>query len=261
MRYSSFYSQFDGQNGGAGGCTKTVKDISVTPGQSIAVTVGAGGSKSYSYRGSCGSDGGSSSIGDYTASGGSSYYNLPSSQKYASGGSGGGGAGGSSQSWYYTTTPSNYIYSDYFKAGNGGSNGSDGGGSEIVLVSNGSSRYVGMMYEFTLPSKGQGTTTRYFGESNGTLYAGGGGGSGGDDSIGNICINAYIGYGGAGGGGNGAYCEVSSSNGVEYTIHAATSGSANTGGGGGGTYLSFSSGYYSYAPGGSGIAIIRWGKK
>ena len=83
---------------------------------------------------------------------------------------------------------------------------------------------------------GQGTTTREFGESTGTLYAGGGAGGRG--------TNGYVGNsesatGGAGGGGN-----------------SGTAGTANTGGGGGGgngTYPPGSDG----ASGGSGIVIIR----
>ena len=81
--------------------------------------------------------------------------------------------------------------------------------------------------------KGQGTTTRYFGESAGTLYAGGGGGgTGGGDS----------GSGGAGGGGNG---------GSQYGWSGP--GSPNTGGGAGGAGSSdkYGSTSYSYTTMGS----------
>lgn len=74
-----------------------------------------------------------------------------SGQHGASGGSGGGGAG---------------QYSIY--AGNGGSDGSKGEDARKVGTAIGAVQTGGA---------GQGTTTRAFGEPNGTLYAGGGGGS------------------------------------------------------------------------------------
>lgn len=91
--------------------------------------------------------------------------------------------------------------------GNGGSNGGNGGSADRP------------------GGKGQGTTTREFGESNRKLYAGGGGGNG----------RAY----GADGGGNG-----------QDTNSGKMNGTANTGSGGGG-------GYSTYGTGGSGIVVIR----
>lgn len=88
----------------------------------------------------------------------------------------------------------------------GGSNGGDGGSG----------------------SKGQGTTTREFGLSGGTLYSGGGGGS--------------KSAGGDGGGANGA----------TYSGGGSINAAANTGGGGGGSEDTSSAG-----SGGSGIVIIR----
>lgn len=96
--------------------------------------------------------------------------------------------------------------------GSGGGTGGNGGGSD---GSNGLGRKGG---------KGQGATTREFGESAGNLYAGGG--SGGGSSA-----------GGAGGGG----------------AHNAK-GSTNTGGGGGGKSWDVDT---SAGAGGSGIVIIR----
>lgn len=102
----------------------------------------------------------------------------------------------------------------------GGSNGSNGGG-------NGDNGSDG--------GRGQGTTTRAFGESNGELYAGGGGG--GTDNAG---VNG--GVAGAGGGGSGGKNQTIGVNGI-----------ANTGGGAGG------SGKYTraHAYGGSGVVLIR----
>ena len=116
------------------------------------------------------------------ANGGSGSTFLSQVIMKGSGGSGGGGTG------------------DYL-GGTGGSDGSDGSGD-------GASGY------------GQHTTTKEFGEANGTLYAGGGGGKTAD---------AYDGLGGAGGGGD-----------------AGQAGTDNLGGGGGAN-----------AAGGSGIVIIR----
>jgi len=93
----------------------------------------------------------------------------------------------------------------YF-AGSGGSDGGNGGGSGAT------------------PGTGQGTTTREFGESTGTLYSGGG-----------ACaiVNNANDAGGAGGGGN-----------------AQQNGTANTGGGAGGSNENSHNG-------GSGIVVVR----
>ena len=107
----------------------------------------------------------------------------------------------------------------------GGSDGSDGG--------SGSGTFAG---------KGQGTTTREFGETDGDLYAGGGGGGKGSEyASGANTTHA----GGAGGGG------ASASSALD-----ATPGEDGKGGGGGGgcTYAKNSK---EGAPGGSGICIIR----
>lgn len=134
-------------------------------------------------------NGGATSFGSYSAAGGKN-----------PGAMGGvGGAGGSGGGGYITSSP----YTGYA----GGSDGSDG-------VSGGGST----------PGKGQGTTTREFGESTGDLYAGGGGGN-----------SAYSGGQGAGGDGGGGA--------------GGQSGTPNTGGGAGGGG--------SDVTGGSGIAIIR----
>ena len=131
----------------------------------------------------------------------------------------GGGAGGSVSTVSESTANEG-------KPGTGGSNG--GAGYRYVNVPSTNPGSDGV--------PGQGTTTREFGESDGTLYAGGGAGGRG--------TNGYVGNsesatGGAGGGGN-----------------SGTEGTANTGGGGGGgngTYPPGSDG----ASGGSGIVIIR----
>ena len=141
-----------------------------------------------------GYNGGSTSAFGATANGGKGAVGFTGSSWTGSGGDGGSGGGGD--------------------GGNGGSDGAGGSGGN--------------------PGKGQGTTTREFGESSGKLYSGGGGG-------------AVKGAGGAGGGGAG--CPTGSkSNGVD--------GIANTGGGGGaGSRLEHP--YTHSGAGGSGIVIIR----
>lgn len=192
--------------GGGGGYTNT-GTFNVTPGQPVAITIGAGGNLS---------NGGTTSISGFiSASGGYTGYVI---------GGGNGGSGGAAGG---------------INRFAGGTDGGNGGGRGSTLVG----------------GTGQGRTTRAFGESSNTLYAGGGGG-GAATNGGSIHIG---GAGGAGGGGTGAYAQ----NGPGWA--AATSGGAGTGGGGGGGCygeITDDTRYYwtaPHAPGGSGIAIIRWG--
>lgn len=160
--------------------------------RNIRVEVG----KSYSIvvgSGGTGTDGGESSFDAFlTAKGG---HAAAGGDNGADGGSGGGGYN------------SGVGY-------NGGSDGSDGDNT------NGLNRH----------GKGQGTTTREFGESAGKLYAGGGGGG---------CLNTTnVGKGGEGGGADGN-----------------SDAPANTGGGAGGR--SSGGDNLTAHTGGSGIVIIR----
>ena len=145
----------------------------------------------------------------------------------------GGSAGG--RGYWYTDG------GDTWQRGDGGA--SDGNDSNYW------SDYYGFSGVYAY---GQGTTTRAFGESDGTLYAGGGGGGNhgvfifaGDQP----CQNA-----GSGGGGRGG-----SFDGVGEPGHYGTGGGA----GGSGQEVYTSTPDSSYQPatsaGGSGIAIIRWG--
>lgn len=120
-----------------------------------------------------------------------------------------------------------------------GANGGSGGGT--MCANGGKDGADGAVYSGTTwtPGKGQHSTTREFGESNGKLYAGGGGGGG---------SAAAPGKGGDGGGGYGCWKGAAK----------ATDGSANTGGGAGGC-SSDENGVHAntVALGGSGIVIIR----
>lgn len=195
--------------GGGSGYTKTIKNIGVSPGQILNIVIGAGGTSLTLDSGKGGNTtvtrNGSTIL---DASGGYGYYknNLG-----ADGGSGG-GAGENSGTYHW----------------DGGSDGSRGGGWQ------GSVWFTG--------GDGQGTTTRSFGESSGTLYAGGGGGGGNS-------VNTTVrgGAGGAGGGGNGGSGNSNGSNGAP-----------NTGGGGGGGGRFNSGGLESKGgSGGSGVVLLR----
>lgn len=192
--WNNNYDMFYG-GGGGGGYTSTVFDVPVTPGETLTVTIGAGGQcgRSYYYysdpdgsdsRGSDsaltnGGAGGTTSVKRNgttlcSASGGSGGEKAnPHSGKGGNGGDGGSGgcAGGYDDPSYYGT---DLVY-------NGGVNGGNG--------DNG--------YD-TTGGTGQGSTTRAFGESNGTLYSDGGDGAGSKSTTtansGNGA-NVAIGYG------------------------------------------------------------------
>lgn len=199
--------------GGGGGYTRTFANQTLEIRTDYTAQIGAGGDVGTSY----GLDGGTSSLGNFCSADGGHGGNVINS-KGGEGGSGGGSFGGEG------------------KAGNGGSDGSDGTANwyEHPVAEDQWEWFQGE------GGKGQGTTTREFGESTGELYAGGGGGGNTSKSHNNG------GFGGDGGGGHGACRGPSSS-------AAATAGSANTGGGGGGGNL------YQMASmtGGSGVIVIR----
>ena len=125
-------------------------------------------------------------------------------------------------------------------SGGSGKNGGSGGGTGSNVGRNGGSDGSdGYTDSINTAGKGQGTTTREFGEPTGTLYSGGGGGAGRSSST--------CGLGGDGGGGDGTYNQSKGKDGEE-----------NSGGGGGGNYVDNSSGLTSAGGrGGSGIVIIR----
>lgn len=190
-----------GGQGGGGGFTATVKAKSLAKNVSYTVTIGAGGAAH--------TPGGASSFGELcTAQGGE--YGANGGDGGGYGGSGGGVPGSTANTWAKRA------------GGAGGSDGSDGLTTNEI---------------YTAVGKGQGTTTRAFGDADGELYAGGGGGGGtwGAKSSG------PGGAGGAGGGGNGNKFRMDG-----------LPGETNTGGGGGG-----GGGHNAGGAGGSGIVILR----
>ena len=195
------YSTHSGAGGG-GGYTTTEAGIILMEGTYL-VTIGA----------ACGSSSLARNDGTAicTAEGGVSGH-MTTHNGYSTSAGGDGGSGG---------CPGGYANWNQGKPGSDGSDGTKGG------------------YSSSLPGKGQGTTTREFGEATGELYSGGGG-------AGDVYYNnAYRGVavpGADGGGGDGGTSSAAPGNGEE-----------NTGGGGGGAARASDNG----GTGGSGIVIIR----
>ena len=203
-----------GGGGGGGGYTKIVSNLSVSAGQSISIVVGNGSATYYN-------NGGNSSIsrsGVLLCNADGAKYDSSYGWAMNPGDGGSGGGGGAEHN----------ARRAYNGAG-GGSNGSDG----IPITD----------LQVTMNGKGQGTTTRAFGESSGTLYAGGGGGGATLQYSGTNPGSGGAGGGGAGGVRNGGY-------GVAGTV--------NTGGGGGGGGNGAEPGLRNGASGGSGIVLIRF---
>lgn len=186
-RANATYKRGDG--GGGGGYTKTIKQRAVTVNESIDVVIGEGGVGADDPRyNDSGANGADTRFGSEFAPGGRAY--VPG-QGYNGGDGGSGGGGGVS-----------------YKSG-GGEGGANGGNGSAGDAAGG---------------RGQGTTTREFGEETGKLYAGGGGGG-----RYMAAVQPIVSIGGAGGGGTGAWAGD-----TRDAYQPAASGVANTGGGGGG---------------------------
>ena len=224
--------------GGGGGYTSTVLGADVTPGQEIPIVVGAGGSggsgvpkiaPSSSVGDICSANGGYSSEIGWSSG---SHYNT------ANGGSGG-GAGGFAHC--YEANEGSWT-SNGGGPSNPGTNGTDGYMLSMLAFNTfaGDTRDLIEVESYDSSNafnaikqvygKGQGTTTRYFGESTGTLYSNGGWG-----------VHGRFGYIG-----NFAYIQLIERiaiDGIDYSPKS------NTGNGG-----------CSCNSGSSGICIIRWTK-
>lgn len=175
---NTYYDVISGAGAsGAGGYTSTVKNITVTPGEILTITIGAGGSGGkgyYYYQGSsngntsrtAGSRGGTTSVtnssGTVLCSAAGGYggnaYGSTSCVTYAgaAGGSGSGAVAGGA--WGYTSSNGNFQTTG--TNGSDGINGSSGGSSATYLSSQTASG-----------GSGQGTTTYPFGLTTATLYA------------------------------------------------------------------------------------------
>ena len=217
-----------GGGGGAGGLV-TSSGLSVSPGTSYTVTIGAGGPGATGATTTSGSNGTNSSLSTVTtAIGGGAGGSNSTGTNGLSGGSGGGGglSGGTSVGGSGTAgqgfAGGNGIVSQPYPTGGGGGAGAAGGNA----VSS------------TSGAGGIGISSSYSGSA--TFYAGGGGGG------------AYLqgtpagtpSAGGSGGGGTGS------------VTGTGASGTANTGGGGGGG--AYNNSAQVGGAGGSGIVIIRY---
>ena len=219
-----------GSGGGGGGYTKTVSNIEFTENTEYEILIGngghsstytkwTGGDETNSGNGGTGGTTSISGVDDGSIAGGfggtakdTSY--MSDSTSYGTRGPGGNGGSGGGMS--YGDYTSSGRYSSYYIPDQGAS---DGGTS----AHGGKNNYTSKDRD----GRGQGTTTREFGETFGDLYSGGGAGIYCSDTV-NYVYKTNT--GGAGGGGA-----------------SRTAGATNTGGGAGG----------GGAAGGSGILIIR----
>lgn len=210
--------------GGGGGYTKISSNISVTPSETLGVTIGAGGSGGSN---GAGGNGGQTKLTRGTTAlfyadggqGGRPDVHVGVNQQ--SGGNGGSGGGVSA---FFDSRYTSYAHN----AVAGGSNGSTPASGSSGLNSTWTS------------GTGQGTTTKAWGS--GTLYAGGGGGGG------QYAYSYGTKLGAAGGSGGGGAGSSSDS-------QAGVSGTANTGGGGGGGFDGMTN--TNGGSGGSGIMLIK----
>lgn len=180
-----------GCNGGYG-YTASAKNISVTPGEPLAITIGAGGSAGEEYltvvsngevtyqKGTQTTDGGQGGSTSVSRNG-----TIIVSAKGGSGGTKGttdhanvgtyiGAAGGSGSScsnrlYRRQDDSNNYTYS--VTKGADGFDGNDGAQGVYSAYDLANNRYIQYDTPTGIGGKGQGTTTRKFGESGNTLYA------------------------------------------------------------------------------------------
>jgi len=226
----------NGGGGGAGGLLTNVGGTQLTlTNNFFAVSVGSGGSGGPITGDAWGSNGGMSSFGSISVSGGGGGGggNQTSVTTFSNGRSGGSGGGGAA----------------WFTNGTGGS-GVSGQGNNGGVANNNISPFM----------SGGGGGASQAGETGGTVTdTGGKGGDGVSNSITGVAVTygggggggtnsaGIAGLGGTGGGGSGQ-----TEGGAVPT--AGTNGVGGGGGGGGGTDLTPASG----ASGGSGIVIVRW---
>ena len=222
-------------NGGAGGAGGLIfrPGFTVTPGGSVSVTIGGGGTGYYSGQPESGSPGQDSVFGTLTAKGGGGGGGGGPTNVGQPGGSGG-GAGSSGTPGGSATQPGQPGDSGTYGFGNagglandagGGGGGAGGAGGNGIPGGGGGAGGIGKAYSISGSS---------------VYYAGGGGGAGGD-------AQPWIaGVGGQGGGGNGANQQPS----------GGQNGTANRGGGGGGAENVLNPD--GAGDGGSGIVIVRY---
>lgn len=156
--------------GGGGGAVVENNSLSVSTGNQITVSVGAGGAATSATSGATGNNGGSSSFGATTASGGSTNSNVATSNAGRIGGtSGNGNIGGTGTSSGSSCTTGS--------CGTGGGGGAGGAGGIVTGVTDARNGGLGVNSDIS------GSTVGY-----------GGGGAGGNGSSGNASHGGAIGY-------------------------------------------------------------------
>lgn len=252
--------------GGAGGVVYR-EGYPVTPGSTIAYTVGVGGTGSYNPGGYSGmpnaSNGGQSVFGAITALGGGhggSWTSYPASSGGSGGGNGSGTNGGAGTAGQGFAGGRGAETSDngYLTGGGGGA----GGPGELWKVAGSGELTTGAWG--TLGKSGDGGPGLAFNITGTLTYYGGGGGGGYHGNT--TAVNGRPGFGGIGGGGDGDGPNVDSGN-VNpnntswlrggSTYPTGQNGVANTGGGGGGGG-SRGDANSRGGNGGSGVVIIRY---
>jgi hypothetical protein len=216
-----------GGGGGAGGLLQG-SALSVSPGTSYTITIGAGGAGGINSSGSKAGTNGSNSSGlsNTAIGGGGGMGGAGSAETAKSGGSGGGGG------WALPTGGSGTVG----QGNTGGTSAGSSGSSNVATGGGGGAGAVGQSGVASSKSGNGGVGLNW--QSLGTFYGGGGGGGG------YLAYSVAAGTGGSGGGGNGGLAAV-----------ASTAGAVNTGGGGGGDGGGPGLGA---SAGGSGVVIIRY---
>ena len=254
-----------GGGGGAGGVLYN-SSYSVTAGQTLTITVGAGGAKFATLQsGGTSNNGSNSSLtggggGTLTAIGGGAGGGGSSSVAAVIGGSGGGASG-------YGTASGAAGTAGQGNAGGGGGNGSPaygggGGGGAGGTGSAGSSSTGGGQGGIGVAYSILGAPIFFAGGGGGSCYvsgapASGGAGGGGGGGTNNTAYKVYGGFGGSGltAGESGLYWRETTTYGPAGICgNGGGDGGANTGGGGGGApHQQFYAG-----AGGSGVVILNW---
>ena len=258
-------------NGGGAGASLQKSVVTIPKGQSVVVTIGAGGTTG---------NGGTSSFGNYlsayggTASttysgasarstdgmgGGGGAYNGGGDGGYYGGGGGGGysNPGGGGDGGYYGGGGGGGAYNGTpYAGGAGGAGGGGNGGAGGAAGSNGTNT-VGMGLDF----EGTGTAGTYS-----SAVGGGGGGGGYGGNGGNGIYQSKAGYGGGGGGyggtgGNGLYYSGGGGGGYGGKGGNGSANSIYDGGGGGGGYGSTNYGHGlggEFSTAGNGVVIVSY---
>ena len=235
---------FDGGGGGGGGGVYQNSSLAVTPGQSVAIEVGAGGAAVNGYTGgalACNGSWNGSVVACSAVAGGTSKFGSITS-------SGGGGGGGIEANGTNDSDASANV--------RGGGGGAGGQNSRAGLASPGVGATSGGSVVDTLNTGGGGGGSSTIAGSNGTVAAAGNGGAGT-----NATLNSTVyGSGGAGGSFHSATLATGGSgaaNGGTSGVGPTTPTANRGGGGGGGGNGNIGVNHYGTA-GAAGVVIIRY---